>query len=235
MLSTKSISVNPGGNISKVIEPGQRKCRILEVSLDAPAYDRRAYHIKLHLETEPMGDGFEGFLIDREDESKGRYEGQVGKVRYSQYPFSTGTTKTGIQIDRDTSMMKALLSLCKQLGCEKWFEDQDEKHDCIEDLFEQFNVDAPYKDVYINFVIASKQYWNKEGYKNNDLYLPKTNSGELNFESANVLEENSKLMAFNESKHIIEPKTASPRRQEEEVAPSPVGASDDWEDDDDVF
>ena len=35
----------------------------------------------LHVETKPVGGDFEGFYKDMADQSKGRYEGQVGRVR----------------------------------------------------------------------------------------------------------------------------------------------------------
>ena len=36
-----------------------------------------------------------------QDQSKGRHEGQVGRVRYSQYPYKDTTLASGREISRD--------------------------------------------------------------------------------------------------------------------------------------
>lgn len=217
MLSTKDITVNPGGTKSKLIEPGINVCKILKVELEVPAFNRRAYFVKLHLVTEDLGDDFDGFFIDKDNPDDGKYKGQVGRVRFSQYAFMDNTTKSGVKIDRDLAMMKALLSLCKELGCEDWFNAQDNKHETIEDLYDQFNADAPYEGIYLRFCIASQQYWNKEGYKNHDLFLPKAGNGKVNFEFAE--KEESKLLDYNEKEHLLEPKNSNPKA--EATSPTP--------------
>jgi hypothetical protein len=208
MLSTKEITVNPGGSISKTIEPGEKVCKILSVELEVPAFDKRAYNLKLQIETEPLGGAFEGFFIDKDNPSLGRYEGQVGRVRFSQYAFLTNTTKTGIVVDRDTSMMKALMSLCKELDCLDWWDAQDEKHATIESIFEAFNRDKPFKNKYLKMCIGAQEYFNKEGYKNFDLFLVRPEKGYIVFENTEA--EPSKLMKFDAAKHILPPKGAQP-------------------------
>ena len=236
MLRTNEVKVVPGGNISKVIEPGLRTCKILKVELEKTAWDKNAYHIRLHLETKPIGDGFEGFLIDKTRPQMGSYDGQVAKIRFSQYPYKTNTTSTGIKIERDPSMLKALLSLCIELGCEKWFRAQDNQHETIEEIFHQFNIDRPYADKWMNFVLASQEYYNTQGYKNNDLFLPKPANGKVAFELENS--EPSRLLSFDANIHIIPPKDAKnmnneDNRQKETLDETPFG-SDDWDDDDDI-
>jgi len=209
MISTKDIEIKGSGDlISKIIEPGNLECTIRNIELAVPPYDSSAYNIVLECEGPDMGEGFEGFFIDKDNESLGRYKGQVGRIRLSQYAFSNGETKTGIKIERDMSMLRALKSLCVELGCESWLEKQDNEHDTIESLFTQFKEDQPFKDVVLKMCIGGKEYTNRNGYINYDLYLPRITKQGKPYESATVSEDESKLLVFDESKHIIRQKAA---------------------------
>ena len=95
MLSTKNIPT--GSGMSKSILPGAKVVKINSITLDTVPYDQKAYHLTLHCETEPI-DGLDGFFIDKDDPSKGKYLGQIGRVKCSMYPFSDGVTKSGIKI-----------------------------------------------------------------------------------------------------------------------------------------
>ena len=75
--------------------------RINSITFDKTPYDSEAYNITLHVETEPVKGDFEGFYRDVNDQSKGRYAGQVGRVRYSPYPFKDTTLPSGREIERD--------------------------------------------------------------------------------------------------------------------------------------
>jgi hypothetical protein len=209
MINTKDIEIKGSGDlISKVIEPGNLTCTIHNVELRTPPYDKDAFDVVLHCEGPDMGEDFEGFFKDKNDESQGRYKGQVGRIRLSQYSFSNGTTKTGIKIDRDVSMLRALKSLCVELGFEKWLDAQHNAHDTVESLFAQFESDAPFKDVKIDMCISGKEYTNKGGYTNFDLFLPRISKKGMPYELHS--KEESNLLQFDESVHLIAQKKAAP-------------------------
>jgi hypothetical protein len=209
MISTKDIEIkNSGDLISKVIEPGNLDCTIYNVELRKPPYDQKAYDIVLSCEGPDLGPDFEGFFIDKDNESLGRHKGQVGRVRMSQYSFSSGETKTGIKVDRDVSMLRALKGLCVELGCEAWLEAQDNQHDTIESLFTKFNEDKPFKGIPLRMCIGGKEYTNRNGYMNYDLFFPRVSKQGKPFESTKVQKEYSKLITFNESTHLIKQKVS---------------------------
>lgn len=203
MISTKNIP--SGGSTPKVIQPGNVECKINSVTLDKVPYKEGAYHLSLQLETAPMGDDFEGFLVDKDNPDGPRYAGQIGKVRMSEWPYSDGETKSGIKINRDIEIVKAISNICRQTGAMIWFEDQDGVHDTIESFVEKFNQDKPFKDTYIKFCVAGREYMNKAGYMNYDLYLPKTVRGQFNMQKADS--DSIKLMTFDPEQHIKKAKS----------------------------
>jgi hypothetical protein len=70
-----------------------------------------------------------------------------------------------------------------------------------------FNSDKPFKDKFVKMCVAGKEYMNKAGYINFDLYLPRANRGQASIESTD--KEQSKLMAFDSEAHIKKAKTES--------------------------
>jgi len=109
-----------GSGLPKTISPGNITLKINSVVLEDFKFIQGAKHLMLNVETEPIA-GFEGFMIDKDDESKGHYAGQIGRVKASQYAFADGQTKTGIKIERDRSILIFLQRLCKTLGMNEWF------------------------------------------------------------------------------------------------------------------
>jgi hypothetical protein len=200
-LSTKNVKTEGKG--SKTLEPGNVLCTITGVALKPFTFKPGGYEIILSLETKPVGEGFEGFFVDPQDQSKGRHLGQVGKVKLNQWAYADGATKTGVAISRNVTMMQDLKRLCVALGpnAAKWFDDQDDKHASIESLFEAFVLDAPYKGVFMNFCICGKEYLNKNNFVTHDLFLPKFSKTAVPFELEGT--KPSKLNIFSPAEHII--------------------------------
>jgi hypothetical protein len=205
MITTKNIT--SGGGTSKVIQPGNTTCKINSITLDKVPYKEGAYNLNLHLETPGLGDDFEGFLIDKDNSDGPRYKGQIGKVRYSEWPFSDGETKSGIKVYRDVEILKAIQTICREAGCMVWFDAQDNLHETIESFVEQFDKDKPFKDFYMNLCIAGREYLNKAGYINYDLYLPRASKGQVNMQKAHA--ETNKVIPFDSETHIKKAKTES--------------------------
>lgn len=205
-LSTKNIKTETGGGIPKSIQPGNHLCKILSVGLEEFKFKENAYHIKLYLETSPLASDFEGFFIDKNNESLGRHKGQVGWVRASEWAFADGTTKGGVEVSRDQDIMKFIKTLCQSLGKKDWLVTQDEKHETIESLVAAFNAEAPFKDIFLEYCIGGKEYQNKQGYTQYDLFLPKFSKAGTPFQAKGTTP--NKLIVFKESEHIRKSKVA---------------------------
>ena len=70
-----------------------------------------------------------------------------------------------------------------------------------------FNADKPFKNKFVKMCVAGREYMNKAGYINFDLYLPRAGRGQVSIESAE--KEGSKLIAFDSEAHIKKAKTES--------------------------
>jgi len=195
-LSTTDLGTG-GSGLPKTIIPSNHVLKINSIELEEFKFIPGAYHLMLHVETEPI-EGFEGFLIDKDDESKGRYEGQIGRVKASQYAFADGETKTGIKIQRDRSILIFLRTLAHTLELDSWFVEQNDKHDTIEDFVHAFNKSAEFRGKFLEFCIAGKEYESKSGYTNYDMWLPKAEGKKYAF---GAIEEGA-VITFDETKHV---------------------------------
>jgi hypothetical protein len=195
-LSTTDLGTG-GNGLPKTISPGNHVLKINMIDLEDFKFIEGAKHLILHVETQPIAD-FEGFALDKDNPEKGHYDGQIGRIKASQYAFADGVTKTGIKIQRDRSILIFLQSLCKTFGVNEWFTEQDGKHDTIEDFVDAFNASAPIKDKYLEYCIAGKEYEGKTGYTNYDMWLPKSENRKYSFGEI----EEGKVITFDESKHL---------------------------------
>ena len=196
-MALSTTDLGTGSGMPKTITPGNHVLKINSVTLEDFTFIDGAYHLMLNVETPPI-DGFEGFMIDKDDESKGHYAGQIGRVKASQYAFADGETKTGIKIQRDRSIMIFLKNLSHTFGIDDWFISQDNKFDTIEDFVKNFSDNAPIKDIYLKWCVAGKEYMGKTGYTNYDMYLPKAENQKFAFGAI----DNAKVLEYNEAKHL---------------------------------
>lgn len=199
-LNTKDVKV--GGGLPKTLQPGNQVAKINSVQLEEFKLKAGAYNFIMHMEGPDLGKEFDGFMINKDDASLGKHAGQVGRVKSGEWAFADGTTKTGIAVSRDQDIMKFMKSLCMVLGEKslKWFNDADGKYPTIETLVEGFNKEKPFKDVFLNYCIAGKEYEGKNGYTQFDLYLPKFIKGASPFEAIGVTP--SKLIKYDEATHL---------------------------------
>ena len=195
-LSTTDLKESGGTGLPKTIAPGNHVLKINSVVLEDFKFIENAKHLVINVETEPIDD-FEGFMIDKDDESKGHYAGQIGRIKASQYAFADGTTKTGIKIQRDRSILMFLQNLCKSLNINEWFVAQDNKHDTIEEFIEAFNNEAPFKDIFFDACVAGKEYENKNGYTSYDMWFPKGAK-----DAYAITAKGGKVLPYNEADHL---------------------------------
>lgn len=221
-LSTTDLG-NGGSGLPKTIAPGNHILKINSVSLEDFQFIDNAKHLILNVETEPI-DGFEGFMLDKDNPEAGHYAGQIGRVKASQYAFADGETKSGIKIQRDRSIMIFMQNLCKTLGINDWFISQDNVHDTIEELITAFNKTAPFKDIYLEFCIAGKEYVGKTGYTNYDMYLPKADKGKYAFSEV----EDGRVLIYNEALHLKKAETKEVKNfgDDDDLSMTPRTSSD---------
>ena len=218
-LSTTDLGTGTGSGMPKTIGPGNHTLTINSMHLEDFQFIDGAKHLILNVETEPI-EGFEGFMIDKDDESKGHYKGQIGRIKASQYAFADGETKSGIKIQRDRSIMIFLSNMSKTLEFYEWFVEQDNKFNTIEDFVKNFSDNAPYKGIPIEFCVAGKEYMNKSGYVNYDMWLPKAENKTYAY--------GENVMVYNEAKHLkkIEVKEVKGFGDDDDFTTPTKGSSD---------
>jgi len=221
-LSTTDLGKESSG-LQKTINPGNHVLKINNVELEEFKFIDNAYHLILHVETAPI-EGFEGFLIDKDDESKGRYAGQIGRVKASQYAFADGETKSGIKIQRDRSILIFLRTLAHTIELDSWFLEQDGQHETIEDFVKAFNKTADFRNKWLEFCIAGKEYESKTGYTNYDMWLPKAEGKKYAFGEV----EGGVVIPYDETKHLkkLEVKEVKSFGNDDDVFLKPKTSSD---------
>lgn len=206
-ISTKNIDSGAGSAVPKTLSPGLQVVKINSISLETVPYKQDAYNLVLNVEGPDMGEDFEGFFLDKDNPTLGRYKGQVGKIRFTEYPYADGTTKTGIVIKRDSEILKAVGMLCKNLEIKEWLDAQDNLHETVEDLVKALDRDRPFANKFVRACVAGREYVNKQNYTNFDLYLPKWSKDGAAYELASVEEAVSKVVKFNPDVHIKKSRT----------------------------
>jgi hypothetical protein len=221
-LSTTDLG-KEGTGLPKTISPGNHVLKINNIELEDFKFIPGAFHLMLHVETAPI-EGFEGFMVDKDDESKGRYAGQIGRVKASQYAFADGETKSGIKIQRDRSVLIFLRTLAHTLQLDDWFLQQDGKHETIEDFVKAFNKTADFREKYLEYCVAGKEYEGKTGYTNYDMWLPKAEGKKYAYGE----EDGGSVIRYDEAKHLkkLEVKEVKSFGDDDDVFNKPKTSSD---------
>ena len=200
MLNTKDMSAG-SGRTKPVLDPGNHKVKINSITLDQTPYDADSYNINLHVETEPVTGEFEGFFRDYNNQKLGRYEGQIGRVRISPFPFKDTTLPSGREIQRDQEILKHMITIGETLGMRDGLDSIEAE--TIEDFMTECNklfTEGEKGSKFLNMCIGGREWENKEGYINNDLYLPRISKDGIPMEAIDA--ENSRLLQFDRAVHV---------------------------------
>jgi hypothetical protein len=196
MLSTKDLTTG-SGKLRPLMGPGNNVVKINSITLDKTPWDADAFQVNLHMESELITGEFEGFLRDQSNEALGRYDGQIGRVRMSPFPYKDTTLDSGREISKDQEILKGLVFLSEVLN-------KRNELDAIEaDTIEVFVTKCSElfsNSEFFNACLASREWENKEGYINNDLYLPKLSRNGIPMEALNT--DNSRLITFDKADHV---------------------------------
>jgi hypothetical protein len=203
MFSSKDADKKVGSSgIPKVIQPGNVVARVIDITLDVPPYDSTAYNLLLHLETLPLGEGFEGFAIDKDTPELGTYKGQIGRVQTQQYSYSDYTNKDGQTTAKSDMIFRWLWNFAKEIGITDILKSKNVEGATIEEFLENAKPYLISSDRYLHFCICGSPYENSKGYTQYRLFLPKMSGNKKGFELYLEGHEPSKLIMFNEAEHI---------------------------------
>jgi hypothetical protein len=207
MLSTKDIQAS-SGKTPKTLKPGNTNAKILDISLQPLKSDPNAYYLMLHLEGEDQGPEFEGFLYSKDNPNLGRAKGQVGKVRYSMYPYRDGVTKGGKPKSRDIDILRSLVEIATLTN------KRDEINNIESETIEEFVKTAAKiiaSDKFYHFCIGGSAYIKDDGNKDFSLCLPKYDKNYKFFEPVGTTP--SQVPTFDYTLHV-EDKTESASKPE---------------------
>jgi len=158
-------------SLNKVLSPNTTFASITDMTLEKPGYqsDENPLIITVSLEGPPL-ENFEGFFIDKNDESKGRHRGQVATVQ-TEYAFKDYTFKDKLY-ERDQQIFKWLNDFAIDLGQWDKIKGNLENVNSIEEYFNGIKKYLIGKKGF--FTIAGKEY-KKEGneFINHRLFFPK--------------------------------------------------------------
>lgn len=199
MLSTKDMATG-SGKLRPIMGAGNNLVKINSITMDKTPWDDQAFNVTLHVETEDQGSDFEGFLIDRNNEAAGRYKGQIARVRVSPFPYKDATLASGREISMEKEILKTMIFISEVLNKRKDLDSieattMDQFIDSCNTLFSNSE--------FFNVCLASRQWENKEGYTQDDLYLPKLSRAGVPMEAVGA--EPSRLIRFNTAEHLRTP------------------------------
>ena len=200
MLNTKGLQAG-SGKARPVLGPGNHEIKINTITYDLTPYDSEAHNIMLHIESRPLTGEFEGFLRDQNNPTLGRYEGQVGRVRMSPFPFKDATLPSGREISKDQEILKSMIFLSEVLNMRDSLDSIEAE--TIADFMTQcasLFTNQEKGSEWMNSCLASREWENKEGYVNNDLYIPRISKEGVGLET--LESDNSRLLKFDASVHI---------------------------------
>lgn len=204
MFKVTSFNPNAGSSVPKIMSPGTHYCRIVELKLDVPPYNKDAYSINVTLEGVDRGDDFQGIAIDKTNPTLGNYRGQIANVRSGRYPFSTYVYQ-GKEISRDEQIFRWVNNLAKQMGVLERMNADNVEASTIEEYVDAVKKYVTNPELWGYFTIAGQEYFT-EGYDkpNYRLFFPKQ-EGKLFPFSALENEERQplNLLAYDRDKHII--------------------------------
>lgn len=200
MLSTKNVQSTTGSTYKKTLSPGNHLVSIYDVELQN-GYNPGSMQVILRVEGPNLGPQFDGFLKDKNNAGGAKFTGQVGRVRLSPYAFEDKTFADGSKVTRDQSMLVAIDRLAMSAGVQSQVKDINASD--WNDMIGQVKKLLVGKS--INVCIGAKEYTNKQGYKEYDLFLPRPKDGKYSHVGA----ETTNLMEYDADTHIIKEKAAA--------------------------
>lgn len=200
MISTEVTEEEVKSFIPKTIVPGNVVVKINGIKLK-DGYQKEEKHVILDVETKPI-EGFEGFLIDKDKPELGRHEGQVGQVKLQQFAFNNKEYVNGQWVASqkntekeptkllDERIVKAINRIFLEAG--KKLSDIGKEFNNIDEMIDTLNKKNPFKDMWFEMAVGATEYFNKDNYKQYDLFLCPNVFGKSGISQTNIrLEQNT--------------------------------------------
>jgi hypothetical protein len=182
-IGTKNVNVG-SGKLPKNFIVGNQTARIIGMSFQETTFKDRntgsdvtKAWVVMDLETEAVGGEFEGWLIDKNDESKGRRSGQTGRVKSDPFGYEDKTYN-----GKDYSIHKSTIQFLKGVeleatGATKFMDDIDGKYDTYDEICKAFAEESGVGKVFLNWCIGGKKEMGDDGYPVYWMNLPKWTKG----------------------------------------------------------
>lgn len=201
----------------------------------------KAYEVVLDLETKPIGESFEGWLIDAKNEKGPRYLGQTGRIKTRKWPYKdgswTGQGKT-VKFDMVDDILKVIQLLEQECGTD-FLVQTSGKYNTIEEIVEAFNAAKPFDGIFLKWCIGGEEETQESGHPKYFLALPKFEKGFKLFANES---DAAHVLPFDKALHVEVKGGAAPVNSFPATGGTPPaaagGANDLWDksaDDEDPF
>lgn len=202
MISTEVTEEEVKSFIPKTIAPGNHVVKINGIRL-RDGYQKDEKHVILDVETKPI-EGFEGFLIDKDKPELGRHEGQTGQVKLQQFAFNNKEYVNGQWVESskntekeptkllDERIVRAINRIFLEAG--KKLSDIGKEFNTKEEMIDTLNKKNPFKDMWFEMAIGATEYFNKDNYKQYDLFLCPNEYGQKGIAKTNIKLESNELV-----------------------------------------
>lgn len=234
MFTAKDASTGNGG--SKILQPGTRLCRIVDIQIEAPAYDANNRQIVLKLEGVDQGDAFDGLEIDKNRPELGKYRGQIANVKGDLYDIKDFEWQ-GDTISKEQQIYNWVNKLARTLGVLNKMNADNVSGETIEDYVEQAKKYLVNPDLWALYTICGKEYYtegydkpnyrlflasksilekeDRAKYKNKEPFILASDDQRLD-----ELESNPKFIKFDPNVHIIKAKAPDAPKEIPSFKPS---------------
>lgn len=231
------------GNLPKSFSPGNHIAKINNISLRWPEYlkkkNEKAYEVVLDLETKPIGDSFEGWLLDEKNEKGPRFLGQTGRIKTRKWPYKDGSWTGGgktVTFDMTDDILKVIQLIELECGTD-FLVKTSGKYDTIEEIVEAFDKAQPFKDIYMKWCVGGEEDMQDNGHPKYYMFLPKFERGYKLFSKEDDV---AHVLTFDKVLHVeVKGDAATPVNSFPASTPAEAGGANDlWDkskDDEDPF
>lgn len=153
------------GSGQKILNPGTHYVRIVDLQLERPSYaieGENPYNLLVTFEGVDEGDDFEGFLVDKNNPTMGKYRGKVVTCRSKRYAFSD-YEYNGKQISRDSQIFNWINNLASQWGVLPEMNKANVSGETIEEYVENAKRYIMNPEIWGYVTVAGEEYY-KDGY-----------------------------------------------------------------------
>jgi hypothetical protein len=201
-IGTNDVTVG-SGKAPKNFIPGNHSAKIIGMSFQEVTFkdDVTKAWVILDLETKPLGGEFEGWFIDKDNESLGRRMGQTGRIKSDPFGYEDKSFK-----GNDYSIHKSTIQFLKSMEIEitgktAFMDSINDKFDTYEEMCEAFFTNVIPADFFMEWCIGGKKELGDDGYAKYWMNLPKWTRGKKLYAHPDKA---NNLVTFHEQLHVYD-------------------------------